>query len=65
MVEAIVFFVPLCLVVSLVYAATKHDGTRRILWEGLHLFVITVGGLAGLAVVMYLLCRFLQPSPWL
>lgn len=65
MLEVVVFFLPLCLVVSLVYAATKQDGPGRILREGLHLFLMTVGGLAGLAVVIYLICRFLQPSPWL
>jgi len=62
--DVLVFFLPLCLMVSLVYAATKHDGPQTILREGLHLFVMTVAGLAGLGVVVYLICRFLQPSPW-
>jgi len=63
--DALVFFLPLCLVISLVYAATKQDGPRGIVREGLHLFVMTVAGLAGLGVVVYLLCRFIQPSLWL
>ena len=63
--DALVFFLPLCLMVSLVYAATKHDGPWAVVREGLPLFVMTVAGLAGLGVVVYLICRFLQPSPWL
>ena len=62
--DALVFFLPLCLVVSLIYAATKHDGPRAILREGLHLFVMTVAGLTGLGVAIYLICRFLQPTTW-
>jgi len=65
MFDTLLFFLPLCLVVSLVYAATKHDGARTIVGEGLHLFVMTVAGLAGVAVVVYLICRFLQPTLWL
>lgn len=65
MLDTLLFFLPLCLVVSLVYAATKHDGPRTVVREGLHLFVMTVGGLTGLGVVIYLVCRFLQPSLWL
>ncbi len=65
MLDTLLFFLPLCLVVSLVYAATKYDGPRTVVREGLHLFVMTVGGLAGLGVVIYLVCRFLQPSLWL
>ena len=65
MLEVLLLFLPLCLVVSLVYAATKQDGPGGILREGLHLFLMTVGGLAGLALVIYLIGRFLQPSPWL
>ena len=65
MLETVLLFAPLCLVVSLVYAATRRDGTRTILWEGLHLFLMTVVGLVGLAVVIYLISRFLQPTLWL
>jgi hypothetical protein len=63
--ETVLFFAPLCLVVSLVYAATKRDGAGAILREALHLFLVTGGGLVGLAVVIYLVSRFLQPTLWL
>jgi hypothetical protein len=65
MLETVLFFAPLCLVVSLVYVATKRDGVSTILREGLHLFLMTVGGLVGLAAVIYLISRFLQPTLWL
>jgi hypothetical protein len=63
--ETVLFFAPLCLVVSLVYAATKRDGVGTILREGLHLFLVTVAGLVGLAAVIYFISRFLQPTLWL
>jgi len=63
--ETVLLFAPLCLVASLVYAATRHDRTSTILWEGLHLFLMTVGGLVGLGAVIYLISRFLQPTLWL
>jgi len=65
MLERALFLVPLCLIVSLVYAATRSDSLRTIVREGFRFFAVTVGSLVGLAVVLYLICRFLQPSSWL
>jgi len=64
MFDILVLFVPLVLVVSVVYSAAKHDGVRTVALEALHLFGMTLGGLAGLAVVIYVICRFLQPTLW-
>jgi hypothetical protein len=65
MLETVLLFAALCLVVSLVYTAARRDGMGAILREGLHLFLVTVGGLVGLAAVIYLISRFLQPTLWL
>jgi hypothetical protein len=62
--DVLVLFIPLILVVSVVYAAAKHEGTRTIVYQALHLFTVTLAGLAGLAAVIYLICRFVQPTTW-
>ena len=59
MLETALFILPLCLVVSLVYAASKRDGLWSIVREGLHLFLMTIGGLVVLGIIIYLICRFL------
>ncbi len=52
-------YYPLCLVVALVYKATKFDDPKRIVRATLHFFVSVTLGMFVLAVVFYLVSRFL------
>ncbi len=52
-------YYPLCLVVAVVYKATKFDDPKRIAWAALHFFVSVTLGMFVLAVVFYLVARFL------
>ena len=52
-------YYPLCLVVAVVYKATKFDDPKRILRAALHFFVSVTLGMFALAIVFYLVARFL------
>ena len=52
-------YYPLCLVVAVVYKATKFDDPKAIARAALHFFVSVTLGMLALAVVFYLIARFL------
>jgi hypothetical protein len=52
-------YYPLCLVVAIVYKATKFDEPKAIVRAALHFFVSVTLGMLVLAVVFYLVARFL------
>jgi len=52
-------YYPLCLVVALVYKATKFDDAKRIVRAALRFFASVTLGMFVLAVVFYLISRFL------
>jgi len=52
-------YYPLCLVVAVAYKATKFDDPKRIVLAALHFFVSVTLGMFALAVVFYLIARFL------
>jgi len=52
-------YYPLCLVVAVVYKATKFDEPKAIARAALHFFVSVTLGMLALAVVFYLIARFL------
>jgi len=52
-------YYPLCVVVAVVYKATKFDDPKRILRAALHFFVSVTLGMFALAIVFYLIARFL------
>lgn len=54
----LLFLLPLCFVVSLVYEATHSEQMSRIFRRGLRLWIMLTGGIVLLAAVLYLLDRF-------
>jgi hypothetical protein len=52
-------YYPLCLVVAVVYKATKFDEPKQIARAAMHFFVSVTLGMFVLAVVFYLVSRFL------
>lgn len=59
MIKDLLYLLPLCLVVSLVYEATHEEEMRRIFRKGLFLFVKLAGGVILLAALMLVLGRVL------
>jgi hypothetical protein len=57
--SGLLYLLPLCLVVSLVYEATHEEEMSRIWRKGLKLFVMLAGSLVALAGVMLALGRVL------
>jgi hypothetical protein len=55
----LLYLLPLCLVVSIVYEATHEEEMPRILRKGLRLFITMSGGIVLLAAVMLVLGRLL------
>ncbi|MFO8012788.1 MAG: hypothetical protein R6X20_05715 [Phycisphaerae bacterium] len=51
-------YYPLCLVVAVVYKATKFDEPKAIARAALHFFVSVTLGMFALAIVFYLIARF-------
>jgi hypothetical protein len=51
-------YYPLCVVVAVVYKATKFDEPKAIARAALHFFVSVTLGMFALAVVFYLVTRF-------
>ena len=52
-------YYPLCLVVGLVYKATKFDGTKKIILAALHFFASVTVGMFLLGLVLYAVSAFL------
>jgi len=52
-------YYPLCLVVAVVYKATKYDEPKRIVRAALHFFVSVTLGMFALGLVFYLIARLL------
>jgi len=52
-------YYPLCLVVAVVYKATKFDDPKKIIKAALHFFVSVTLGMFALAILFYLVARFL------
>jgi len=52
-------YYPLCLVVAVVYKATKFDDPKRIVLAALHFFVSVTLGMFALAILFYFIARFL------
>jgi hypothetical protein len=48
-------FYPLCLVVAVVYKATKFDSPRKIIFKSLHFFVTVTLGMFALGLLFYVL----------
>jgi len=57
-VKGLLFLLPLCLVVSLIYEATHEERMSLIFLKGLKFFVMLSGGIIILAAVMMLLGRY-------
>lgn len=57
--KGLLFLLPLCLVVSLVYEATHEEQMSRILRKGCRLFVMLSGGIVLLAALTLVLGYFL------
>ena len=51
-------YYPLCLVVAVVYKATKFETPKAIARAALHFFLSVTAGMLALAVVFYLIARF-------
>ncbi|MBL7139922.1 MAG: hypothetical protein ISS74_03350, partial [Planctomycetes bacterium] len=51
-------YYPLCLVVAVVYKATKFDDPKKIAKAAAHFFVSVTLGMFALALVFYLISRF-------
>ena len=58
--KGLLFLLPLCMVVSLVYEATHEEEIRAIFLKGLKLFVMLSGGIIVLAAVAMILGRYGQ-----
>ncbi len=56
--KGLLFLLPLCLVVALVYEATHEEGLRPIFLKGLKLFAMLAGGILVLAAVTMILGRY-------
>ena len=56
--KGLLYLLPLCLTVSLVYEATHEEGMRAIFRKGLKLFVMLAGGIIVLAAVTMILGRY-------
>jgi len=52
-------YYPLCVVVAVVYKATKFDEPKAIARAALHFFLSVTLGMFALAVVFYVVARFL------
>ena len=52
-------YYPLCLVVAMVYKATKFDDPKRIVRAALHFFLSVSLGIFALAIAFYLISHFL------
>lgn len=55
----LLYLLPLCLVVSLVYEATHEERMSRIFLKGIKLFAMLSGGIVVLAALMLVLGRYL------
>jgi len=52
-------YYPLCLVVGLVYKATKFDTPKKIVLAALHFFVSVTAGMLFLGLILYLISELL------
>ena len=55
----LLFLLPLCFVVSLVYEATHEEEISRIFRKGFRLWIMLTGGILLLAAALWILDRFL------
>jgi hypothetical protein len=52
----VVFFL-VCLIVSIVYSATKRSSTKSVMKESAIMMCYICGGMGGIGVIVYIICE--------
>ena len=57
----LLWMLPLCVVISVVYSATRSDDWKIIFRESVRRFLTFVGATAALGLILIILSKYIQP----